>query len=176
MPRRIPLLRTVTVGIISLAVLLSAALYLVDPTRLALAVDVSTQRFHPTSGAEVLFGRATNVNHSAVSGVRLTLLSPFRPNSRLMTSLVDEPHGRLRTYRLLHEPVVSLISGTDGTYRTTLNLVAGQYTLIVQAHLPGQRTSTTTSTAIQLLPGHTYRVDVSLRRSGLFFFLPVYSY
>jgi hypothetical protein len=137
-------------------VVLSSAVYVAAPTKLALAVETSSDHaFNPRGASEVLYGRATDLRGGGVFGVRIDVTASHDDGNR---------------------PRVVLVSGPDGTFRQQVHLNPGVYTLSVSDAIGRHHDLERVEKNIRLQRGQTYRIDVEIRRHGVFAFLPVSSY
>jgi hypothetical protein len=159
--RRRVRVRNVVVACTSAGVLLTGALYLVAPSNVAWAINVRAKRTEHHAGhknqigTETLYGKATDSGGNGVSGVTLLVL--------------DDNHDS-------RHPLATIVSGADGTYRQTVSLRDGKYTLAVVKGSGNHHDAHGTTKTLRLESGNTYQASVHLKKFGLFFFLPISSY
>ncbi len=154
--RRFPRLRNTVVACMSGTVVLAGAMYLVAPSSVAWAITVKHGQYgHRQS--EVLYGKATDEEGHGLQDVCIKLYGKWEHND---------------------DPLAFVCSGGDGTFRQRVSLPHGEYLLSVTGghdhkHLYDQVRSTKD---VYLDPGNAYDISVHMKRFGLFFFLPIFSY
>ncbi|MDA8292068.1 MAG: hypothetical protein M0Z33_10390 [Actinomycetota bacterium] len=141
-------LRSGAAALGSAVVLAAAALYLVAPTRTALAVSIAPTLRSPAH-VEVVYGRVAGPAGQPLRGARLRIVRG----------------GRV---------VAVLATDARGTYRRRVRLARGIYELVLVARYDGRQY--VHRMRASLVPGRSYRLSGRILPELVFTFLPVASY
>ena len=154
-PNRLFRLRNMAVILASCAFVFSTALYLVAPSKVAWAMNVSS-RHQGSDGSEIMYGAAVGQDGHGIPGVKI-LISATRGHSG--------------------DPVAILTSGPTGAYRDSVFLPSGSYQVSIGSGNHGQYGYVGLfSRTFFVVPGFAYHISLRIVRFGLFFFLPISSY
>lgn len=146
--RRRRALRSAGAALASLAVLAAVAVYLVAPTRTALAVSLARTGHAPTD-AELVYGHVLGPAGQPLRGARLEIV---------------------RRGRVLD----ALATDAAGVYRRVVRLPLGVYELVLVARYDGRRYAH--EMRASFVPGRDVRVSGRILPELVFAFLPVASY
>lgn len=161
-----PPVRRIAAGLVSLAVLVAAAWYVVAPSGIATELTVREVAISDAVGdlVPVSYAGAAKPRHTQVVYGAISAADGVRVSGAVLR--VERRDGR----------VVARISiGARRTYRATVHLVPRRYRFVLIAVVDGRKRSAS-SALVRVRDGRAYQVSLRARRTGIVTMLPVTSY
>ena len=144
----------IVTGAISLIAMAAACAYLLAPAGTAWAITVRANRApNVPAGHEIIYGTVVGSDGQPLSGIEIS---------------VDRKIGKKL------DAVLTVKSGSHGTFRVSGRLRAAAYTVVVLGR-SGHRELRGSDT-LRLAPGYAYRITVRLVRTDVLLVFPVRTY